>query len=329
MVAVFAFLFPQLGTYEQALAQLAAIPVEWLVVLVLAGIANILLYPLTAIAAIPGLKYRYAFVDRQTGFMISNVIPGGGAVAVGTQFTILSRYGVPSGAAAAAVAADAIWTYLMVLGTPALAMLFLVIEGRSTAGMVTAAVVGLIVLLVSVAAITVILRSESGARRTGSLLQGPADRLWHLVRRDPPDVTARLVEFHVQASTLFATRWPALTITNTLAQLTPYAVLVAALGRPRRLSGTAHVGGDLRGLLGRTAAHQLPHHPWWPGHGGRGTGSAPAPVRRTRIGGHRRRSHLAARLVPAPTARRAGRTRGIFTWGRRRAPGIRTEAHSA
>jgi uncharacterized membrane protein YbhN (UPF0104 family) len=78
VVAVFAFLFPQLGNYEQAFAQLAAIPPLWIVALVAAGVLNIVVYPFTATAAIPTLAYRHAFVDRQVGFLISNVIPGGG-----------------------------------------------------------------------------------------------------------------------------------------------------------------------------------------------------------------------------------------------------------
>ncbi len=51
MVAVFAFLFPQLGNYEQAFAQLAAIPPLWIVALVAAGVLNIVVYPFTATAA--------------------------------------------------------------------------------------------------------------------------------------------------------------------------------------------------------------------------------------------------------------------------------------
>ena len=76
-----------------------------IVAIVAAGVVNIVVYPFTATAAIPELRYRHAFVDRQAGFLISNVIPGGGAFAVGTQYSILSRYGVSANAAAAAVSA--------------------------------------------------------------------------------------------------------------------------------------------------------------------------------------------------------------------------------
>jgi uncharacterized protein (TIRG00374 family) len=241
MVAVFAFLFPQLGTYEEALTQLAAIPPTWIAALVGAGLLNIAVYPLTAIAAIPGLRYGPAFVDRQVGFMISNVIPGGGAIAVGTQYSILSFYKVSPASAAAAVSADAAWTYLMVLGTPSLAVALLVIDGRSAAGYTAAAVIGLVAVIVSVIAIAAILRSPDSARRIGTWLQKPADKAWSLLHRQAPDVARAMVGFNTEASAMVEHRWPVLTLTNALAQLAPYVVLLvacAALGQvPDPLNG--------------------------------------------------------------------------------------------
>ena len=129
MVAIFAFLFPELANYQQALSKVAELPPASIALLLSAGLLNILIYPLTAIAAIPNLGYRAAFVNRQAGFLVSNVIPGGGAFAVGTQYGILARYGVSNSLAAAAVSADAVWTYLLTLGFPAVAVALLVVEG--------------------------------------------------------------------------------------------------------------------------------------------------------------------------------------------------------
>lgn len=229
MVAVFAFLFPNFGSYEKALAQIAALPSVWIWVLVGAGLLNIAAYPLTAIAAIPGLPYRAAFVDRQAGFLVSNVLPGGGAVAVGTQYSILAKYGVPPTKSAAAVSADAIWTYLMVLGTPALAVVLLVLEGRSTAGYTTAAVVGIIVVIASVLGIWLVLRSRTSAETLGRRLQPVANRIWGVVKRPAPNLVAILGAYNMEASALVRERWLPLTLTNALAQLTPWIVLVAAL----------------------------------------------------------------------------------------------------
>jgi uncharacterized protein (TIRG00374 family) len=229
MVAVFAFLFPNFGTYEKAFAQIAELPSYWIWILVAVGLFNIIAYPLTAMAAIPGLPYRAAFVDRQAGFLVSNIIPGGGAVAVGTQYSILAKYGVPPAKSAAAVSADAIWTYLMVLGTPALAVVLLVIEGRSTAGYTTAAVVGIIVVAASILGIWLVLRSKSSAEGLARRLQPIANRLWHLFKRPAPDLMSILGNYNMEASALVRERWLPLTLTNALAQMTPWIVLIAAL----------------------------------------------------------------------------------------------------
>ncbi len=229
MVAVFAFLLPQFANYGQAFAQLERLNWWWLLALLASSLLNIFIYPFTVMAALPYVRYRQAFVQRQAGFLISNILPGGGAFAVGTQYTILSRYGVNRGAAAAAVSADAVWTYLMTLGTPAIAVILIVLEGRSTAGFLTIAVLGFLTVVFSVIALTVALRSEEGAARIGGLLQRPIDRVFRLIRKSPPDVVKITIDFYGNAHDLVTQRWRQLTVTNIAAQLTPFVVLVVTL----------------------------------------------------------------------------------------------------
>ena len=229
MVAIFAVLFPQFADYKQALQQLAEMPNIWIAALVLAGIINIAVYPVTALAAIPHIGYRAAFVERQAGFLVSNIIPGGGAVAVGTQYGILARYGVSTASAAAAVSADAVWTYLLTLGFPSIAVVLLVIEGRSTAGFALAAGIGLAVVIVSLIVIIMTLRSEDGALRIARFAQRPVSAVYRRFKRNAPDLSSVLLEFHQHASAMVATRWRQLTITNLAAQLTPMLVLWCAL----------------------------------------------------------------------------------------------------
>lgn len=229
MIAVFAFLFPSFGSYQKAFASILAMPWYWAVILAFTCLLNIAVYPLTAMAAIPGLGYRAAFVDRQAGFLVSNVIPGGGAVAVGTQYAILGKYGVPPTKSAAAVSADAIWTYLMVLGTPAIAVILLVFEGRSTAAYLTAAIVGAIIVVASVIGIWLMLRSVESAEALGHRVQPIVNWAYRFIKKQAPDITPTLRNFSVEAGELFKTRFVPLTITNAAAQLTPFFVLIAAL----------------------------------------------------------------------------------------------------
>jgi uncharacterized protein (TIRG00374 family) len=229
LAAVFLFLFPKFADYGEALEQIRTMAPLWIVALVVASLANIVVYPYTEIAAIPGLSYRAAFMSRQSAFTISNIIPGGGAVAVATQYSILAGYRVPAVQAVAAVTADGAWTYLITLAAPSLAVVLLLIVGDPIAGFKVAAGLGLAVVAASVAVITVTLRSESGARRIGGWTQRPADRLFRVFKKSAPDVTSLLVDFHTHASEMVGERWRSLTVTNVAAQLAPMLVLLAAL----------------------------------------------------------------------------------------------------
>jgi hypothetical protein len=55
---------------------------------------NLWVYVFPLMAAIPGLKYKPAFVVRQTSFTISNAVPAGGAVGLGVQYAMLASYKV-------------------------------------------------------------------------------------------------------------------------------------------------------------------------------------------------------------------------------------------
>ncbi len=239
---IFTELIPQFGSFEQGWEAALSIPREWLIVIVVGAIASIAVYPLTAPAAIPGLGYKPAFIDRQAGFAISTGVPwGGGAIAVGVQYGILSRYKVPQKKAAAAVAADAVWTYLMTFGAPAFALVALfAIERRTVEGQFEIiAVIAAVAFLVSVIFIAIILRSEAGARRIGTLAQRVVSVIFRIIHKAPPDMVESVVGFHDTAAEMVATRWKQLTITNALAQFTPFVVLLGAL------YGTGAFDGEL------------------------------------------------------------------------------------
>lgn len=239
MVLVFAFLFPQFGDYQTALTKVAAMGPWWIVALGAASLANIVIYPFTGIAAIPKLSYRATFVSRQSGFLLSNVVPGGGAVAVATQYAILAKYGVNSARAAAAVSADAVFTYLFTFGTPAIALLLLNINGQSVTAYNVLAMVGVVIVIVSLIVVITILRSEDAARRIGAFVSKPVGAIFTKFKKPAPNITGSLVTFHTRASEMIATRWPQLTIANFGAQLAPIGVLIVAL------AGLGAYPGDL------------------------------------------------------------------------------------
>lgn len=223
------FISQNAGEYRTAFTELGAIDPFWNVMIGVASFINIAIYPLTAIAAIRSLSYLHATLSRQAGFTLSNIIPGGGAVAVATQYAVLAKYGVPQARAAAAVSADAIFTYLFTLGAPSIAVTLLVTEGRSAGGFVTTAMIGLTAVVISVIAIVAVLRSEDAARKIGGWAQKPLNAVLKRFKKRSPDVANILVQFHDQAADLIKTRWKALAITNVAAQMAPLLVLWAAL----------------------------------------------------------------------------------------------------
>lgn len=238
---IFRYMATNFGGFEQGVQAAFSMPTLWTVVAVVGGIIAIAVYPLTAIAAIPRLGYVPAFVDRQGGFAIATTIPfGGGPIAVGTQYAILARYGVSQRLAAAAVAADAIWTYLMTFGAPGIALVLLwVFERRSLTGdscgglscstIDAIIIVSGVVCLVSIAAIAFVLRSRSNAKRVGDFAQGALGWVFGFIKRTPPNVVETVVGFNDTAAEMVGRRWLPITLTNALAQLAPMIVIVAAL----------------------------------------------------------------------------------------------------
>ena len=238
---IFDYMANNFGGFEQGVKAAFSMPPVWTIAAIIAAIIAIGVYPLTAPAAIPKLGYVPAFVDRQGGFAISTTIPfGGGPIAVATQYAILARYGVQQRLAAAAVAADAIWTYLMTFGAPGVALILLwIFERRSLSGSECGAIpcqtidiiiiIAGLVCLVSMAGIAFVLRSRSNAQRVGEFAQGAIGGVFRLVKRTPPNVVESVVGFNDTAAEMVGTRWVPITITNILAQLTPMFVVLAAL----------------------------------------------------------------------------------------------------
>ncbi len=238
---IFKYLADSMGGFEAGIKAAFSMPTGWTIAAILASVFAILVYPLTAMAAIPHLRYGPAFVDRQGGFAISTTIPfGGGPIAVGTQYAILARYGVQQRLAAAAVAADAIWTYLMTFGAPGVALILLwIFERRALSGdecgdipcslIDIICVVAGLVCLVSMIGIAFVLRSRANAQRVGDFAQGVIGGVFRFIKRTPPNVVESVVGFNDTAAEMVGQRWVPITLTNVLAQMAPLLVILATL----------------------------------------------------------------------------------------------------
>jgi uncharacterized membrane protein YbhN (UPF0104 family) len=182
LILVFGIVLPQFGDYGQAWTAIQNMSALALGILIVMTIINIIVYVWPYQAAIPGLKYRPAFVIRQTSFMISNVVPMGGAFGLAVQYSMLGFYSVGAAEATAGIGITSIWNTFVTLSLPIFASLGLVVIGQAQGVAFAIAAVGLVVIGVAVWIFAAILRSEDTARKVGQYGERIVDWV-HLRRR--------------------------------------------------------------------------------------------------------------------------------------------------
>ena len=231
LVIVFMVIFPQFADYDAAWAAIQAMSAGAVVALLLATLLNLIVYAWPFPAASRLLRYGPSFVVRQTGFSVSNGIPGvGGAISVGLQYRMLATYGVPGGLASSVIAVTSTWNILITLALPVLGVLALAVSGVADARAAWLAVLGVAVIAVIVGVLALVLRSESGARTVGHLAErvvGPVVRVFR--RNAELDLVAPLLSFRASSVEVVTGRWVLITVANLAMQLTSWLVLFVGL----------------------------------------------------------------------------------------------------
>jgi uncharacterized membrane protein YbhN (UPF0104 family) len=201
-----------------------------LATLVAATAFNLLTYWWQNMAAIPGLGLWKAAVNNQTSTSVADTIPGGGYIAVGVSYAMYRSWGISSSAIALSVLVTGIWNIFMKLGLPVIALVLLVITGKSSAALVVAALIGLAVLAGAVLAFALVLWKKELARRIGAMFGRVASSIRRAIRKPPVDDWGEAaVRFRRQTIDLVASRWLALTVTTIASHLALYVVLLLAL----------------------------------------------------------------------------------------------------
>jgi uncharacterized membrane protein YbhN (UPF0104 family) len=198
--------------------------------LILVAVWNALTYWLVVVVATPGLTMSQAAVLTQSTTAVSNAVPGGGAVAVGLTYTMLSSWGFSRSRSTLMVVITGIWNNFIKLGMPIFALAILALQGRPGTGRTAAAVLGLAALLGAVILFAVVLSSESLAARAGVAFGRWASVLLRLVRRPPVHGWDRaVVTWRGRVIGLVRHRWPALTASSLVSHVSLYTVLLVAL----------------------------------------------------------------------------------------------------
>lgn len=236
---VFAWLFPQMTSYADAWETISGMSLVALFGLIAATAVIVLVYPWPFYIVVPEMSYWQAFVTRNTSFMITASVPGGGAVGLGIQYAMLSSYGVSRAVSTAAIGVVSVWNTLAVLALPALALALDAFSGNLTSQSVLTGVIALVFLGVVLGVLALLLRSEGTATKLAQLAERLGRWVMNLFKRDQElSLVDPVLEFRSSTLEMVADRWISLSLTNIAVQITQFLPLWIALAEIQ--SGSAN-----------------------------------------------------------------------------------------
>ena len=230
VVAIFVFVLPRIADYRDVWEVIRDL--SWQDGLLLAGATalNIATFPPPWMVVLPGLGFRQALALTQASTALSMISPAGAAVGMAGSYSMLRSWGFGTGPVALAVAVTGIWNQFANLAFPVVGLALLTGIDEEHPALRTAALVGLTVLVVAVAAFAFALSRPRRARRIGDLAARATSRFLRLLRREP--VTwggEELAGFRDRALDLLRRRWHVLTATTLLGHLTVFLLLLVCL----------------------------------------------------------------------------------------------------
>lgn len=174
-IALLVFALPRITgtTWPQIGDQLALVgpwPSVIMLALLLSGLYS---YTFTLIASLPGLTHLRALMVNAAGSMVSNLLPGGGAVGVALTWMMFRSWGFTRRNISTAIVVTSVWNILARLVLPVLGALVIVVGPvDAPRPVLLAAVVAGIVGVVLIGFFLGVLLSDGFARDAGAVVTG-------------------------------------------------------------------------------------------------------------------------------------------------------------
>jgi putative heme transporter len=230
VVATFAFVLPRIADYRDVWGVVKTLSWPEVALLLGATLLNLVTFAPPWMAALPGLRFRQAFVVTQASTASTYLAPAGVAVGMALSFAMLRAWGFASSAVALAVAVTGVWNQLAMLAFPTVALALLALSGDALTALDTIAAVGFAILVVIVAGFAAGLSSPRLARRVGDFAARIVSWGLRLLRKEPVDWDgAAFVRFRSQTNRLLKGRWHVLTLATLAGQLAVFLVLLVSL----------------------------------------------------------------------------------------------------
>jgi len=227
---VFTYFLPKIANYGEVWRVVSTLSWPWILALLAASALFILSDAPPWLAVLPGLGFFDALRMDLAGSALSQVLPGGAAVNVATQYGMLRNWGFEGRPVVLAVSLTTLWSQFATFAFPVLAIALLSLDGGHDGTLRTVALAGLVIVAMLAGALVAVLWSPRMAKRLGDKTARIATRLNAIVHKGPAQWNGDdLARFRSNAIDLLRHRWAALTATTLANQLTVFLVLVVSL----------------------------------------------------------------------------------------------------
>jgi uncharacterized membrane protein YbhN (UPF0104 family) len=256
IVGTFVFVLPKVANYRDVWSVVKELTWSQIGLLAGATVLNLATYAPPWQAALPGLRFRQAFVLTQASTASTFVLPGGAAVGMGVSYGMLRGWGFTGKPVTLALALTGAWNQFAMLGFPIVALALLTVSNERNALLQTVAFVGLALFVLAAAAFAAGLSSARIADWVGDTAARIANWGLSLIRRGPVTWDGRsFVSFRNDAVGLLRRRWHVLTLATLAGHLTVFLLFLVSLRvldvSPGEVSGIeAFAAWSLTRLLG-------------------------------------------------------------------------------
>jgi uncharacterized membrane protein YbhN (UPF0104 family) len=230
IVGTFVFILPRVADYRDVWAVVKDLSWGQVALLVGATLLNLATYAPPWQAALPGLKFRQAFVLTQASTASTYVLPGGAAVGIGVSFGLLRGWGFTGKPVTLALALVGIWNQFAMLGFPVIALALLTASHEQHALLQTVAFIGLAVFVLGAGAFAAGVASARMANWVGDTAMRLSNWGLRIIHRGPVTWNGgSFVAFRNDTVGLLARRWHVLTLATLAGHVTVFALFLVSL----------------------------------------------------------------------------------------------------
>ena len=254
LLVILYFFLPTVVDFLSDAKELASVDWWWyLLMAVLMSGAFMAAWQLTHIA-VPGISLFVAACSQLVSNAMAKVIPGGAVAAGATYFQMLSVSGVPTGKAAAALAAVSFISNLVLFSLPGIALLIAAVSAPIPDGLLPVGVTGTILFVLMFTAVVVVVKWDKPLLFVGGIVERVVGWAANRFHKDWNPTAQQFLDQRNEVVAALGKRWWKALIAAVANWMLDYLVLVTALvavgARPRAsLVLLAFAGSAVLGMI--------------------------------------------------------------------------------